>query len=67
MAQKIIFLDDRGQTKSNDQLEIFANEDGLLTITMEDIGNDYSYSCIQLTKENALELVKHIQSELYLL
>jgi hypothetical protein len=67
MAQKTIFLDDRGNNKSNDQLEIFANTDGLLTITMEDTNDDFSYACIQLTKENALELVKHIQNEIELL
>lgn len=67
MATKIIFLDDRDENKSDDNLEIFANNDGFLTITMEDVNNDYSYCSIQLTKENGLELIEHIKKELDLL
>lgn len=67
MATKILFTDDRIENKSVSQLEIFANNDDMLTIIMEEYDNDYSYNCIELTKESALELIKHIQNQLELI
>jgi hypothetical protein len=67
MAVKLIFTDDRTENKSLSHLEIFANNDDMLTIIMEESDNDYSYNCIELTKESALDLIKHIQNQLDLI
>lgn len=67
MATKLLFTDDRTENKSESQLEIFANDKDTLTIIMEEVDNCYSFNCIELTKESALDLIKHIQNQLELI
>lgn len=67
MAKQLIFLTDTEKSDKSDKLEIYANDEGMLTISMEDVDDQYSFNCIKLTKESALELIEHIKNELDLL
>jgi hypothetical protein len=66
MAIKTIFKTD-AVNNNNDELELFADNEGFISILMEDPDNDYSLCKIQLNKESALLLLELLTKEIDLL
>lgn len=67
MGKKLIFTDDRIDEGTNDELEIFANSEGLITIQMTNQTDDYCYNVIKINKDTALEIIDVINEQLGLL
>ena len=66
MAIKTIFTSDK-EDSTNDELELFADNEQFLSITMYDPNNDYSFCKIQIDKENALLLLELLTKEIDLM
>ena len=67
MGKKLIFTDDRIDEGTNDELEIFSNSEGLITIKMTNQTDDYCYNVIKINKDTALEIIDVINEQLGLL
>jgi len=66
MAIKTIFTNDI-QTSSLDELEIFADNEGYITIQMNEPSNDMCFCKIQIDKEHALLLLELLTKEIDLI
>lgn len=66
MAIKTIFTSDK-EDSTNDELEVFADNEHFLSITINDPSDDYSFSKIQINKENALLLLELLTKEIDLM
>ena len=66
MAIKTIFTDDK-ENGTDDELGVFADNEGYLTIMMYDPQNDYSFCKIQLNEESAILLLNLLTKEIGLM
>jgi len=66
MAIKTIFTTDK-ENGTNDELELFADNEGFISIFMQDNDNDISFCKIQINKENALLLLELLTKEIDLI
>ena len=66
MAIKTIFTSDKEDSR-NDELEVFADNEHFLSITMNNPDDDYSFSKIQINKESAFLLLELLTKEIDLM